>query len=143
MKPMLAPSFRKKVKVIKEDMLDNYLVEGYQQCLPDDLATGTVDTFQLAQDFVTYRKHSEIGNVQLSAKSATIDEDGESQFSSSDGSTPKTFRGLDSSYRSASTSSDGHFGSSYGSSSHEVQNEDDDASIHCSIDGDVEDMLEI
>ncbi|CAJ1936019.1 unnamed protein product [Cylindrotheca closterium] len=54
MKPMLAPSFRKKVKVIKEPMLDNYLMEGYQQYLPDDLATGTVDTFQLAQDFVTY-----------------------------------------------------------------------------------------
>ena len=143
---MLAPSFRKKVKVIKERMLDKYLMEGYQQYLPDDLATGTVDTFQLAQDFVTYRKHIEVGHVQLNAKSAAVEDDSESQISSStksDGSQlNKAFRSFNSSSRS--TDSDGHFGSVYDSSSHEVENEDDDASIHCSIDGaESEDMLEI
>jgi hypothetical protein len=37
MRPMLAPSFRKKVKVIKEAMLPKYLMEGYENFLPDDL----------------------------------------------------------------------------------------------------------
>lgn len=133
MKPMLAPSFRKKVKVIKEAKLEDYLMEGFENYLPDDLATGSVDTFQLARDFVTFRKHIEKGNSQLNAKSA--DDDDKSHVSSAtDDSRPKTFRSLDSSFRSSGDSE--HFGSGWLSSSHEeTENDDDDASIHCSIDG--------
>jgi hypothetical protein len=71
MRPMLAPSFRKKVKVIKEAMLPKYLMEGYENFLPDDLATGSVNTASLAEDFVTYRMSVEKSNPQLNAKAAT------------------------------------------------------------------------
>jgi len=113
-------------------MLDNYLMEGYQDFLPDDLATGTVGTFQLARDFVTYRKHVEFGNVLLNAKSAYSADDDNSSSRSGDNSRRKTFRTLDdTSFRSSSDQSEGFLGSVYGSSSQEVENDDDDSSIHC------------
>ena len=59
MKPMLAPSFRKKVKVIQETMLDKYLKEGFENFLPDDVESGLVDTEQLCLDFVAFRKYAE------------------------------------------------------------------------------------
>jgi hypothetical protein len=71
MRPMLAPSFRKKVKVIKEAMLPKYHMEGYENFLPDDFATGSVNKASLAEDFVTYRMSVEKSNPQLNAKAAT------------------------------------------------------------------------
>jgi hypothetical protein len=59
MKPMLAPSFRKKVKVIQENMLNKYLEDGIEAFLPDDLETGEADTEALCLDFITYRKSVE------------------------------------------------------------------------------------
>jgi hypothetical protein len=59
MKPMLAADFRKKVHMIPESDLPKFLEAGYESYLPDDTETGTVDTAQLVQDFVTYRKRVE------------------------------------------------------------------------------------
>ena len=56
MKPMLAPDFRKKVHVIKESKIGDYLMEGYETYLPDETATGKADTEGMVEDFVTYRK---------------------------------------------------------------------------------------
>ena len=144
MKPMLAPSFRKKVKVIKESMLDVYLREGYQTFLPDDLSTGRANTFQLAQDFVTYRKYMEQGNLQLHAKTATLEEDSVSQVSGTSFTSnnnlwiggQRTHRSLDSSSHKNFSDTE-NFGDGY-SSSNDWGNDDGDASIHCSIDGEDE-----
>lgn len=123
MRPMLKPSFRKKVKVINESLLDEYLMVGYQHYLPDDLSCGTVNTFQLARDFVAYRRHAESGNVQLSAKSATIDEDESSVQSSVVSSTLVSDQGSSSVGYSESPSQN--------TSLDAIENEDDDASIQC------------
>jgi hypothetical protein len=59
MKPMLAPDFRKKVHMIGESDLFNFLGEGYENYLPTDLAAGKLDADELVRDFVTYRKRVE------------------------------------------------------------------------------------
>ena len=61
MKPMLVPSFRKKVKMIHESQLPKYLQADFKSFLPDDMECGTVDTTAIVKDFVTYRKHHERG----------------------------------------------------------------------------------
>ena len=59
MKPMLVPSFRKKVKMIPQSELNKYLQEDYLQYLPNDgmNGIGQADTNQLVEDFVSYRKY--------------------------------------------------------------------------------------
>ena len=59
MKPMLSPDFRKKVYMIPESRLNEFLAEGYQQYAPDDMEGGQQSTEQLVQDFITYRKRVE------------------------------------------------------------------------------------
>jgi hypothetical protein len=56
MKPMLAPDFRKKVHMIPESRLNEFLADGYQQYAPDDMEGGQQNTEQLVRDFITYRK---------------------------------------------------------------------------------------
>jgi hypothetical protein len=51
---MRASDFRQKVQVVSD-----CLEEDYEKYLPDDMESGTVDTTQLLQDFVTYRKRVE------------------------------------------------------------------------------------
>jgi hypothetical protein len=59
MKGMLAPSFRRKVKMIGQDKLAKYLEEGFETYLPDDMEMGQADTTGLVEDFVTLRKYLE------------------------------------------------------------------------------------
>jgi len=59
MKPMLASDFRKKVHMIKEHELGNFLQKGYQDYLPDDMKSGTVSTENIINDFIEYRKFVE------------------------------------------------------------------------------------
>jgi hypothetical protein len=65
MKPMLAPDFRQKVQMIPVSRLHEFLQQGYESYLPDDVETGTVDTAQLVQDFFTYRKRVEQDDINL------------------------------------------------------------------------------
>jgi hypothetical protein len=60
MKPMLAPSFRRKVKVILADKLPKYLEQGFEEYLPDEMEYGKADTDAIVQDFVTFRKYYEL-----------------------------------------------------------------------------------
>jgi len=57
MKPMLAKDFRKKVHIIPTSELDQHLMEGYAQFLPDDIEGGQASTENICQDFVAYRKY--------------------------------------------------------------------------------------
>jgi hypothetical protein len=56
MKPMLTPDFRKKVHVIKENKLGEFLNHGYESYLPDDMDEGKADTQEMVKDFMKYRK---------------------------------------------------------------------------------------
>ena len=59
MKPMLAPEFRKKVHMIKESQLSDFLADGFESNLPDDMSTGKASTEQMIRDFAHYRKYIE------------------------------------------------------------------------------------
>jgi hypothetical protein len=59
MKPMLAPDFRKKVHVIPESKIGEYLEQGFETYLPDETDQGKADTQAMVEDFVTHRKHIE------------------------------------------------------------------------------------
>jgi CRAL/TRIO domain len=59
MKRMLSHEFRKKVFMIKEEALDDYLEEGFEDYLPDDMARGKANSKELVKDFIAYRKFVE------------------------------------------------------------------------------------
>lgn len=59
MKPMLASDFRKKVHVIKEEDMMQYLAADAADYLPDETEKGKVNTDEIVQDFIAYRKHVE------------------------------------------------------------------------------------
>lgn len=56
MKSMLAPDFRKKVHMIPESELNEYLMDGFEEYLPDDIKCGKVPTQDMVNDFIKYRK---------------------------------------------------------------------------------------
>lgn len=59
MQPMLSPEFRKKVHMIPETELKDFLAPGFRKFLPDDMNCGTVSTNAMVRDFVDYRKSVE------------------------------------------------------------------------------------
>lgn len=59
MKPMLTEDFRKKVSVIDESELSNYLSKGFEEFLPDEFADGRASTEDIVKDFIAYRKSVE------------------------------------------------------------------------------------
>lgn len=59
MRPMLTKDFRKKVHVIKQNKLADYLTAGFETYLPDDVDSGKADTEAMVKDFVVYRKKVE------------------------------------------------------------------------------------
>lgn len=59
MKPMLSTDFRKKVSVIPESELSNYLSKDFEDFLPDELADGRASTDDIVKDFIAYRKSVE------------------------------------------------------------------------------------
>jgi len=59
MRPMLSSDFRKKVSVIPETELSKYLANGFEDCLPDELADGRASTEDMVKNFVAYRKSVE------------------------------------------------------------------------------------
>lgn len=59
MKPMLAADFRKKVHVVTESDMYEFLMDGAAEFVPDDMATGKASTDAIVKDFVAYRKQVE------------------------------------------------------------------------------------
>eukprot|EP00797_Seminavis_robusta_P006934 Sro146_g067590.1 n/a (297) ;mRNA; f:64802-65692 len=55
MRPMLAPSFRKRVKIVPESKIHKYLAPGFEQFLPDDMKSGRANTDAMVEDFIAYR----------------------------------------------------------------------------------------
>lgn len=63
MKPMLAPSFRKRVKICPESKISKYLAKDYLKHLPNDMKTGKANTDQMVVDYIAYRQYVEQGQV--------------------------------------------------------------------------------
>lgn len=59
MKPMLSPSFRRKVHMIEESKLAEFLQPGFEPYLPNEFAAGQASVDDLARDFVLYRRYIE------------------------------------------------------------------------------------
>ena len=59
MKVTLSKEFRRKVFMIKESALDEFLEPGFEDFLPDDMPRGETNTSELVNDFIAYRKYVE------------------------------------------------------------------------------------
>jgi len=59
MKRMLTADFRKKVYMIPGDRLCDFLEEGFEEFLPEDIALGKASIDDMVSDFVAYRKFIE------------------------------------------------------------------------------------
>eukprot|EP00529_Nitzschia_sp_RCC80_P024419 CAMPEP_0113486990 /NCGR_PEP_ID=MMETSP0014_2-20120614/25281_1 /TAXON_ID=2857 /ORGANISM="Nitzschia sp." /LENGTH=453 /DNA_ID=CAMNT_0000380679 /DNA_START=38 /DNA_END=1396 /DNA_ORIENTATION=- /assembly_acc=CAM_ASM_000159 len=129
MKPMLAPSFRRKVKICNESLLSRYLQRGYQKFLPDDFETGRASTKRLVNDFITYRRYVERDYND----DATQDE-----FDDYDDAVEREFNHSGSSCSHQST---GSCDESIDSADIEEDDDDDDASIHADIDAELQEHL--
>ncbi len=58
-KRSLQSGFQRRVKMIPEEKLNQYLAQEYQDLLPSEMTVGTADTTQMVKDFVAYRKYIE------------------------------------------------------------------------------------
>mmetsp|Transcript_5433 Transcript_5433/g.13600 ORF Transcript_5433/g.13600 Transcript_5433/m.13600 type:complete len:265 (+) Transcript_5433:232-1026(+) len=67
MKPMLAKDFQKKVHIIHASQLCEFLGEGYEQFLPNELEGGMANPEEIVNDFITLRKAAESGHLKHSA----------------------------------------------------------------------------
>jgi CRAL/TRIO domain len=59
MKSMLASDFRKKVKMIPQSQIGEFLMEGYEAFLYDDMKGGQANTQEMINDFLIHRKEIE------------------------------------------------------------------------------------
>lgn len=59
MKPMLAPSFRKRVKICNEIKISKYLAPDFESYLPDDMESGQAKMDDIVQDFICFRRYAE------------------------------------------------------------------------------------
>jgi hypothetical protein len=148
MKPMLAPGFRKKVKICAEKNIAKYLEEGYELYLPDDMKSGKANTDALVEDFIAYRQYVEKREHLGSVASVSDDDGGSSQYSDSlslvhnnfmDGQGRHLKRtGSNRSIEFSDTSSQFMMGSSIAGT-----NTSGEASINCDIDGEEDDDASI
>lgn len=59
LRPMIAPWLAKKVHFIKADQLDNFLVSGFKDFLPDEIEGGWKDTRELIDDYIDLKIYNE------------------------------------------------------------------------------------
>lgn len=70
MKPMLSPTFRKKVHMIREDDLFSFMDMDFEEYLPNEVRGGDVNTGCLVRDFVRYHQTLE-QNIAVAASSSS------------------------------------------------------------------------
>jgi len=59
MKTMLSKDFQKKVHMIKASELPEFLADGYERFLPNELEGGLANPVEIVNDFIAYRKSME------------------------------------------------------------------------------------
>lgn len=137
LKPMLAPTFRRKVKICPESTMGQYLAANYRHFLPDDMQTGTVNTDQIVDAFVQASQTNKYSSFATTATGSTI-----ATTTSVAENTPQEVNGIDLPYNAWDPSGDWgsldlddllNGGGDAASATHS-SNEDDDASIHAEID---------
>ncbi|CAB9516596.1 expressed unknown protein [Seminavis robusta] len=129
MRPMLAPSFRKRVKICPESKISKYLQPGFEKFLPDDMQTGQADTDAMVRDFIAYRDHVEPGQ---NARQQDVDQS--SVHGGSSNGDIDDMGSVSVSHHNSSSDGCSLYGSQPSIRSSEHGDEDDDASIHGDID---------
>lgn len=71
MKPMLGVGFRRKVHMIPEDRLKDFMEPGFETHLPDELEIGKASVATLVEDFIKFRKYVE--EASLDRAGAALD----------------------------------------------------------------------
>lgn len=71
MKPMLSPSFQKKVYMLSESELFVHLPFNYEQYMPDDFETGRASTVEIVDAFVRRRLQIEADRARTAARPLT------------------------------------------------------------------------
>ena len=56
---MFSRSFAKKVHMINESRLSEFLMDGYEQYLPDEFANGWKDTDEIMEDLVDLKQYED------------------------------------------------------------------------------------
>lgn len=64
MKRDIRPDFYKKVKMVQERLLSQFLAPGFQTFLPDETVVGSANTTEMVKDFVAYRKFVEASRAK-------------------------------------------------------------------------------
>ena len=64
MKTMLSKDFQKKVHMIPASKLPEFLAQGYEQYLPNELEGGTADPDKIVKNFIASRKAAETGQAK-------------------------------------------------------------------------------
>eukprot|EP00980_Cylindrotheca_fusiformis_P011557 scaffold2737_cov99-Cylindrotheca_fusiformis.AAC.3 len=59
MKPMLSRSFSRKVHIVKQERLGDYLMKGYEQFIPDELAAAGKNTSEIVEDYVDLKGYED------------------------------------------------------------------------------------
>lgn len=72
MKPMLSPAFRKKVHMIHEAKLSQFLPAEFAQYLPDEFQCGQADVPAMVNDFIAFRKLVEESSVDRADKAMNV-----------------------------------------------------------------------
>jgi len=67
MKPMLSKSFAKKVHIIKEERMSEFLMDGYQEYLPNEFACGLRDAYETCEDFIDLKRYEEEQRILASS----------------------------------------------------------------------------
>jgi CRAL/TRIO domain len=72
-KPMITLEFQAKVRIVaNEKELAYYLETGFEEFLPDEMATGQTSTNELVEDYITYRKSVEGSMMHRSSSSCNV-----------------------------------------------------------------------
>lgn len=130
MRPMLAPSFRKRVKICPEFKIAKYLAPDFQTFLPDDMSSGTANTDDMVNDFLKYRVSVE-KKPFLPAKGGAA---GDDMLSNNQAGPMPYIDGIFAPSDQRSLGSSRSLGSLGSVTSSHQNDDDDDASIHCDID---------
>jgi hypothetical protein len=67
MKPMLSSAFTKNVHIIDSENLPDYLAEGYQAFLPDELGNGWRSTPELVEDYIDMKMFQDRQKAKMKA----------------------------------------------------------------------------
>lgn len=66
-KPAFSSSFKRRIRIIKDEKLGNFLMDGYEKFFPDEFLSGYVSTTEIVDDFIDLKLYEEEQRGELQA----------------------------------------------------------------------------